>query len=92
MAMENRAPGQTGDDKNFKKGLKRSPKRKVCLFCQDKSTHVDYKDLPKLKRFITEKGKIIPKRMSGTCAKHQIAVANAVKIARQMALLPFVGE
>lgn len=91
--MENKAPAAgASDDKGFKKGIKRAPRRKVCVFCQDKSTHIDYKDIPKLKRFITEKGKIIPKRMSGTCSKHQIALANAIKMSRQMALLPFVGD
>lgn len=81
-----------GDDKGFKKGIKRMPKRKVCMFCQDKSTHIDYKDINKLRKFVTEKGKIIPKRMSGTCSKHQIALADAIKTARQMALLPYVGD
>ncbi len=92
MAMENKTPAQGADDKNFKKNIKRAPKRKVCVFCQEKIAHIDYKDIAKLRKFVTEKGKIIPKRMSGTCSKHQIALANAIKIARVMALLPFVSE
>jgi small subunit ribosomal protein S18 len=87
-----RAPGAAGDDKGFKKNLKRPLKRKVCVFCQEKTTHIDFKDINKLKKFTTEKGKMVPKRMSGTCTKHQIALANAIKVARQMALLPFVSE
>jgi small subunit ribosomal protein S18 len=91
MAYETK-PAAPADDKGVKKNIKRSPKRKVCLFCQDKSPYVDYKDVAKLRKFVTEKGKIIPKRMSGTCSKHQIALATAIKRARIMALLPFVGD
>jgi small subunit ribosomal protein S18 len=88
---ENKKPAFSADDKG-KKNIKRIPKRKVCLFCQDKSTFIDYKDVNKLRRFVTEKGKIVPKRMSGTCSKHQIALAAAIKRARIVALLPFVTE
>lgn len=71
---------------------RRAPRRKVCQFCIDKTDDVDYKDVAKLRRFITEKGKILPRRMSGVCAKHQRVLATAIKRARVMALLPFKGE
>ncbi len=70
----------------------KSRKRKVCSFCVDKATEIDYKDVAKLKRYISESGKIYPRRMSGCCAKHQRWLATAIKRARQMALLPYTGE
>ncbi len=73
-------------------GKKPMSRRKVCVFCVDKIDTVDYKDVAKLRKFITEKGKIVPRRMSGTCAKHQRVVTEAVKRAREMALLPYVAE
>ena len=79
------------DDKNLKR-LKRPVKKKVCVFCADKAENIDYKDVPRLKRFITEKGKIVPRRQSGACAGHQRQLNTAVKRARIMALLPFVNE
>ena len=73
--------------KNRKKMFLR---RKVCRFCVDKNLKIDYKEVDTLKRFITEGGKIIPKRMSGNCSKHQRRIAAAVKVARAIALLPYV--
>lgn len=70
----------------------RKPKKKICSFCVDKMVHVDYKDLPKLRRYITERGKILPRRISGNCAKHQRQMTIAVKRARNVALLPFTAE
>ncbi len=67
------------------------PKRKICLFCRDKIAYIDYKDPVKLRPYITDRGKISPRRKSGTCAKHQRALATAIKRARHLALLPFVG-
>jgi len=64
-------------------------KKRVCWFCADKIESVDYKDLVKLKKFISERGKILPRRMSGNCSKHQRALTLAVKRARHVALLPF---
>ena len=78
------------DDKSKK--FKRAPKKKVCAFCAEKVEELDYKDVAKLKRFITEKGKIIPRRASGVCAEHQRQLAVAIKRARAIALLPFKGE
>ena len=70
----------------------RRAKKKVCMFCVDKVEHIDYKDTAKLRRFVSERGKIVPRRISGNCAKHQRQLTVAVKRARQSALLPFVAE
>lgn len=70
----------------------RRPRKKVCSFCVDKVEHIDYKDVAKLKRYITERGKILPRRISGNCAKHQRQVTVAIKRARNIALLPFTAE
>ncbi len=66
-------------------------RRKVCRFCADSSLVIDYKDSKTLRYFITERGKIIPRRISGTCAKHQRSLTLAIKRARTIALLPYVG-
>lgn len=71
---------------------KRVPKKKVCTFCVEHAESIDYKDVTKLRKFITEKGKILPRRMSGVCAKHQRELATAIKRARQMALLPYRAD
>lgn len=67
-------------------------RKKVCRFCVDKVTLIDYKDIPRLSRMISERGKIVPSRASGTCARHQRKVAQAVKRARFLALLPYVAD
>ncbi len=67
-------------------------RRKVCRFCADSSIEIDYKDSKNLRSFITERGKIIPRRITGTCAKHQRTLATAIKQARTIALLPYVGK
>jgi small subunit ribosomal protein S18 len=74
-----------------KRDRRRSRKR-VCSFCADKLEHVDYKDLGKLRRYITERGKILPRRISGNCAGHQRQVTLAIKRARMIALLPYTSE
>lgn len=66
-------------------------RRKVCIFCVDKTTDIDYKDTQRLRRFLSDRGKIDPRRKTGTCAKHQRRLAVALKRARFMALLPFTG-
>ena len=76
-----------GKDKAF-----RRPRKKVCQFCADKSQEIDYKDVEKLKRFVSEKGKILPRRVTGTCALHQRKVTEAIKRARTVALLPSPAE
>ena len=70
----------------------RKPKKKVCSFCVDKVEAIDYKDVPKLRRYVTERGKILRRRISGNCAKHQRQVTVAIKRARNIALLPFTAE
>ena len=70
----------------------RRPRRKVCSFCADKVEEIDYKDVAKLRKFITERGKILPRRITGTCAKHQRQLTIAIKRARNVALLPFTAE
>ncbi|MGR0482577.1 MAG: 30S ribosomal protein S18 [Candidatus Electronema sp. VV] len=66
-------------------------RRKVCRFCAEKMQEVDYKDVKVLRNFVTERGKIVPKRIYGTCARHQRQLTEAVKRARQLALLPYSG-
>ena len=80
------------EDKNVKRPVKKMPRKKVCVICVEKIDELDYKDVAKLKKFITEKGKILPRRMSGVCAKHQRMVATAVKRARVMALIPYRAD
>jgi small subunit ribosomal protein S18 len=67
-------------------------KKRNCRFCENKEIYIDYKDEKKLHRFVTEQGKIIPKRITGTCAKHQRQLVQAIKRARHLALLPFVSD
>lgn len=67
-------------------------RRKVCQFCVDKVTHIDYKDAPKLRKFVSDRGKILPRRMTGTCAMHQRQLTVAIKRARHVALLPFTAD
>lgn len=76
-------------DKNNQRNRKR---RKVCQFCVDKSDYIDYKDTAKLQKFISDRGKILPRRTTGTCAMHQRELTEAIKRARQIALLPYVSE
>jgi len=91
--MESQMEGRDGEDRTGRggKGGKVFFKKKMCRFCVQK-LKIDYKDADMLRRFITERGKILPRRITGTCAKHQRAVAAAIKQARIIALLPFVSE
>lgn len=70
----------------------RGGRRKVCSFCVDKVEHIDYKDVPRLRKYINDRAKIIPRRVTGTCAHHQRQLTVAIKRARQVALIPFVNE
>jgi small subunit ribosomal protein S18 len=83
---QRRRPGEFGAGRKF------TPRRKVCQFCVDKIKVVDYKDLGRLRRFLSERGKIEPRRKTGTCAAHQRSLNVALKRARQLALLPFTAE
>ena len=71
-------------------GMRR--RRKVCAFCVDKVEAIDYKDVAKLRRYMSERGKILPRRMTGTCAKHQRELTEAIKRARYVALLPYTAD
>lgn len=75
-----------------KKKERRPVRRKKCKFCLDRADHVDYKDERRLRRFMTDRGKITPRRITGTCAKHQRMLSMAIKRARVIALVPFVRE
>ena len=79
------------EDRKMRPRMK-SGRRKVCKFCADKNASIDYKDIRTLEKFVTERGKIMPRRMSGMCAKHQRDLAIAIKRARTVALLPYVSD
>jgi small subunit ribosomal protein S18 len=89
-----RGAGGGGRDDKGKEGGKRFffRRRKVCKFCADKIDYVDYKDVKLLSGFVPERGKILPRRMFGTCAEHQRKLTVAIKRARNIALLPFAAE
>ena len=67
-------------------------RRKVCAFCVDKADHIDYKDVAKLRRFLSDRAKIVPRRVTGTCARHQRELTVAIKRARHLAFLPYVSD
>ena len=77
-------------ERNDRRNRKR--RKKVCAFCMDKIENIDYKDVPRLKRYLSDRAKIIPRRVTGTCARHQRQLTVAVKRARHLAFLPYVGE
>ncbi len=87
MAKERRKPRREKEEKPWKK-----QKKKICIFCKDKIDYVDYKDVSLLRKFISDRGKIRARRVSGNCAQHQRDVATAVKNAREMALLPYTAR
>lgn len=74
------------------RNAKNRKRKKVCQFCADKSAYIDYKDTGKLRRFLSERGKILPRRTTGTCAAHQRQLTESIKRARQIALLPYVMD
>lgn len=87
--------GSRGGSSDFKRNSNsrvRRTRRKVCQFCVDKIDTIDYKDVPKLRKYITERGKILPRRISGTCAKHQRVLTESIKRSRNIALLPFTTD
>ena len=73
-----------------KGGIRR--RKKVCVFCAEKVENIDYKDVARLRKFVSERSKILPRRVTGTCAKHQRELTDAIKRARHVALLPFISE
>lgn len=84
---ERRERGPRGGGNRGRRG-----RRRVCSFCVDKIDYIDYKDTRRLSKYVTERGKILPRRISGTCAKHQRALTEAIKKARVVALLPYTAE
>ncbi len=75
--------------------MKRRPvrrKKKVCVFCVDKNAKIDYKDVNRLKRYVSERGKILPRRITGNCAKHQRKLTTAIKRSRHVALMPYIAD
>ena len=88
MAKQRRRPVRRRD----RKGGPASGRRKPCPYCRDKVAQVDYKDIASLRRFVSERGKIRSRRITGACRRHQSQVARAVKRARELALLPYVSE
>ena len=85
-------PGRGGGDDRPRYGGPRRPRRKVCAFCVDKVQKIDFKEVGRIRRYISDRGKIDPRRKSGTCAKHQRMLTAALKRARHMALLPYTAE
>ena len=74
------------------RAFRRKSKKKVCAFCVDKVAEIDFKDIAKLRRYVSERAKILPRRISGTCAKHQRQLTTAIKRARHIALLPYTSD
>ena len=79
------------DDRNDRRGGRKG-RRKVCSFCVDKVETIDYKDVPRLRKFISDRSKILPRRVTGTCAAHQRELTTAIKRARHVALLPYTSD
>lgn len=93
MAAQRRDRGNRDYDRGDGRSMRgRRAKRKVCTFCVDKATDIDYKDIAKLRKFLSERGKILPRRISGNCAKHQRQMTSAIKKARHIALLPYTSD
>jgi small subunit ribosomal protein S18 len=86
---DNNSSMGSGEDSGRRRYI---PRPKFCQFCADKSLNIDYKEVDMLRRFVTEEGKIRPRRQTGTCAKHQRVLAHEIKKARHLALLPFTAE
>ena len=91
MSEERSGRSERGDREYRGRGNRRG-RRRVCSFCVDKVDEIDYKDAAKLRKYITERGKILPRRISGNCAKHQRCLTEAIKRARIIALLPYTND
>ena len=79
-------------DKEMQKPFRAKRKKKVCAFCAEKVEHIDYKDAAKLRKFVSERSKILPRRITGTCAFHQRQLTVAIERARQIALMPYISD
>lgn len=82
---------ERGEGREFRP-RNRKGRKKVCSFCVDRVSEIDYKDIPKLRRYLSDRGKIVPRRVTGTCARHQRQSTLAIKRARHLALLPYVTD
>lgn len=89
---DNKSASKDHDRSEGKANIKRRSRKKVCAFCVDKITEIDYKDVARLRKYISERGKMLPRRISGNCAKHQRQLTKAIKRARTIALLPFTAD
>ena len=79
-------------DKEMQKPFRAKRKKKICNFCAEKSEFIDYKDVLKLRKFVSERSKILPRRITGTCAKHQRELTIAIKRSRHIALMPYISD
>jgi len=87
-----RERNRNSKDNDFDKPNKRPQKKRVCQFCVDKVEYIDYKEIAKIKPYTSDRGKILPRRVKGTCAAHQRQLTTAIKRARHIALLPFIVD
>lgn len=87
-----RSRDRNNNDRDDSKGFKSRKRKKICQFCAEKVEKIDYKDTLRLRKFISERAKILPRRIMGTCAMHQRELTTAVKRARQVALLPYISD
>jgi len=99
MDREHRENRDNRDNRENREGREQRPggmrmrkKRKVCAFCVEKLDDIDYKDVPRLKKFLSERSKILPRRITGNCAKHQRFLTTAVKRSRHIALIPYISD
>jgi small subunit ribosomal protein S18 len=90
--MNNRDDRGSREDRGDRRGGGRKARKKVCSFCVDRVDVIDYKDIAKLRRFLSERAKILPRRVTGSCAGHQRELTIAIKRSRHLALLPFVSD
>ncbi len=79
-------------DRDSQRPMRHRKRRKVCAFCAEKVVEIDYKDVPRLRKSLSERSKILPRRVTGTCAKHQRQLTEAIKRARQIALIPYTSD
>lgn len=91
-SRDSRSGGPRGRGPRGSSRIQQIRKKRVCRFCEGKDTYIDYKNEKRLQRFISEQGRIIPKRITGTCSRHQRMLVQAIKRARHLALLPYVSE
>lgn len=93
QAVATEAPAKKADRPERPARVNRGRRKKVCSFCVDRqSTYIDYKDIAKLRKFVSERSKILPRRVTGTCTRHQRELTVAIKRARHLALLPYVSD